>query len=69
MKWARIENNVVMEIIDFDPVGRFHPDLIWVECPENCEQRWTYIDGQFNTPISLPPPTSPEPTPEVTTQP
>lgn len=53
MKWARIENKTVMEIIDFDPVGRFHPALVWVECPENCEQRWTYVDGQFLSPQQL----------------
>lgn len=27
--WARIENNTVVEIIDFDPTGNFHPSLEW----------------------------------------
>ena len=37
-KWARVdEQNVIQEIIDFDPTDRFHPDLIWVEVPEDWE--------------------------------
>ena len=50
MKWARIENGTVMEITDIDPNGRFHPDLIWVECPEEVGQRWSYSDGIFTAP-------------------
>jgi len=49
-KWARIENNTTMEITDIDPNGRFHPDLIWVECPEEVGQRWSYSDGIFTAP-------------------
>lgn len=38
MKWARVENNEVMEITDINPDGRFHPSLIWVECPADVQQ-------------------------------
>lgn len=51
MKWARIENSTVMEITDIDPVGRFHPSLIWVECPEEVGQHWTYDGNTFSAPI------------------
>lgn len=36
--WARIENDTVMEIIDFDPEGRFHKDLEWVMCSDTAEE-------------------------------
>ena len=50
MKWARIENNLVMETTDIDPEGRFHESLIWVECPEDVVSGWTYSGSQFNPP-------------------
>lgn len=50
MKWARIENETVMEITDIDPAGRFHESLIWVQCPVEVEQRWTYANGTFSAP-------------------
>lgn len=28
--WARIENNVVVELTEIDPEGRFHQDIVWV---------------------------------------
>lgn len=51
-KWARIENNVVMEVTDIDPEGRFHPSLIWVACGDEVDQRWVY-DGisSFSIPV------------------
>jgi hypothetical protein len=30
--WARLENSRVVEIVDTDPVGRYHPDLVFVSC-------------------------------------
>lgn len=30
--WARIENNRVGEVIDFDPTDRFHPSWVWAPC-------------------------------------
>lgn len=46
--WARIEMNEttlkweVIEVIDFNPVGNYHPSLIWVECTDVVEQGFTY---------------------------
>lgn len=53
--WARIENETVMELTDIDPSDRFHPALIWVECPENTVQGMLYQGGEF-----LPAPVYPE---------
>lgn len=45
--WARIENNEVVELINFDPTGKFHPSLIWKECNDMVKQGWKYVDGKF----------------------
>ena len=37
-KWARKdENNQIVEIIDYDPSGKFHEGVIWHEVPDNTE--------------------------------
>ncbi len=59
MKYARIETGTVRETIDFDPTGRFHPSLVFVPCPDNCERGWTY-DGSTFAPYIPPPPTAEE---------
>lgn len=41
MKWARIEDGVVLEIISEDPAGRYHPSIIWVPCGDEVEPGWT----------------------------
>lgn len=51
-KYARIENNRVVEIIETDTTeGKFHPSLIFVEIPLELNQvvkiGWDYIDGKF----------------------
>lgn len=48
--WARIENNAVMELTDIDPTDRFHPSLIWVECPADTQQGYIYSNGEFSQP-------------------
>lgn len=48
--WARIENNVVMELTDIDPSGRFHPSLTWVECPVDTQLGYIYSNGEFTPP-------------------
>ena len=53
-KWARIENgNDVKEVTDIDPDGRFHPSLVWIECPDNVTDAYTYENGVF---VEPPPP-------------
>lgn len=56
--YARIENNTVAEVGTFDSIeGRFHPSLVWVECPAGTAEGDLY-DGQgFSTPPApVPPP-------------
>ena len=48
MKYARIENNTVCELIDFEPEGKFHSSLIWVACDEGIQEGWIY-DGEYFT--------------------
>ena len=53
MRYARIENNKVMEIIDFNPVGRFTEEIVaqFVECDETVEQNDIYENGIFAIPV------------------
>lgn len=41
-KYARIENGEVMEIITFDPAGKFAPDFVFVACDDTVGERDTY---------------------------
>jgi hypothetical protein len=49
MKYARIENGVVMEVIetDKDISTLYTPDLVWVPCDDSVDQRQLYVDGKF----------------------
>ncbi|HDD0187811.1 TPA: hypothetical protein O9V37_000213 [Escherichia coli] len=47
MKWARIEYEEVREVTDINPEGRFHPSLIWVECPADVAQGYFFSAGAF----------------------
>lgn len=33
MKWARFVENCAVEVIDFDPQGRFHPSIVFESVP------------------------------------
>lgn len=43
-KFARLENDTVMEVINFDPAGKFAPDFVamFVPCPDSVGERDTY---------------------------
>lgn len=49
--WARIEENLVMEVTNINPKGRFHPDLIWKKCQDGVTCGWVYEDGVFKEPV------------------
>ncbi len=53
MKYARIDDGYVVEVIDFDPAGKFHPDIIWHEVPDDVVPGATTED---NTNFTLPEP-------------
>lgn len=48
--WALIENQLVKEITDTDPNGRFHEAFLWVACHANVRPGWVYSDGEFTPP-------------------
>lgn len=47
MKYARIDNDVVAEIIDFSPVGKFVSAMIWIECDDTVLVGMDYSEGEF----------------------
>ena len=53
--WARIENNLVVELTDIDPYGRFHSDMIWVPCVERAQVGWIYDGSTLSDPETLQP--------------
>ncbi len=59
MKYARIENEVVLEVINFDPTGKYHESIVWYEVPEDVVPGAITAD---NINFTLP---EPEPEPEL----
>lgn len=60
--YARIDNGIVAELFstDGDITEMFHPDLVWVEVPDEAVAvGWTYAAGKFDTPV-VPVPTTGE---------
>ncbi len=51
--FARIEDNIVREILDVDVLPEFHPSLIWVPCPPTTTQGMIYEDGVFVDPQEI----------------
>lgn len=37
MKWVRMADGKVAEVIDFNPEGKFHPAIVWEEAPDSVE--------------------------------
>jgi len=56
--WARLENNIVKEVINFDPTDKFTSDLIWVKCDETAKEFMVFENGSFrepDTPVDIRP--------------
>jgi len=53
MKYARIENGEVREIINFNPKGKFVKEIEeqFVKCSTDTKQNDIYEDGIFTTPL------------------
>lgn len=45
--WALIVEDVVREVTDIDPTGRFHPSLSWVDCDAEVVSGNRYEGGVF----------------------
>lgn len=52
MVWALIINNIVHELTETDPTGRFSKDMTWVSVPAGItvEQGYSYASGVFTAP-------------------
>lgn len=52
-KWARINNNLVAEIISSDPTGKYSSELVWVSCGNNdlISVGWSYSNNTFTAPV------------------
>lgn len=61
MRYARIQDGRIVELGYFDSIeNRFHPSLVWVECPDEQFIEGDTFDGQVFSKALLPPPPSPE---------
>lgn len=51
--WARLVNNEVQEVIDFDPTGKYPSDMQFVSCGSDVKSRWVYDAGKktFSAPV------------------
>lgn len=49
--WALVQDGVVLETIDTDPEGRYHPDLKWRACTEQVLPGWLYTNGAFSAKV------------------
>jgi len=49
MRYARLENNKVMEVINFNPTGRFTEELSsqFIECDDSVQQHMIYNNNEF----------------------
>lgn len=58
--FARIVNDTVQDVIDFDPVGRFHVDIasLYVQVPDHVRPNATLMDGVWVNPPEPAPPTA-----------
>jgi len=57
MKWARIENGIVMEIIDVEPIGRYTEEIVnqFNTCEDDTEQGDIFEEGIYSKPQIIPP--------------
>jgi hypothetical protein len=48
--WARLEDNIVKEVINFDPADKFTGNLTWVECDGATKEFMVFENGSFREP-------------------
>lgn len=62
--WARVENNVVVERVGYDPTNSHPESTLWVSCDDTVQDGWTYANGKFSPPNIIEPPITPKLAPE-----
>lgn len=48
--WARVESDIVIEVIQAEKKPEFHPDIIIIECDANTQEDDTHSGGVFSRP-------------------
>lgn len=48
--WALIENGLVLETTDTDPMGRYHESLTWLACEDEVKYGWVHDGESFQAP-------------------
>lgn len=48
MKWARFENDRVVELTESDPTGRYHESLTFVPVPDDITENSTLNNGVWH---------------------
>jgi len=53
LRWARVENGIVREIIDLEPQGRYTPEIVaqFAVCDDTVVENDIHEDGHFKKPI------------------
>lgn len=60
-RYARIDGGIAREFLvtDADIATLFPPDLVWVACGDDVQERWLYVAGLFSAPppppVEIPP--------------
>ena len=54
MKWVKLDNNIVFNVLDHNPNGLYHIEFLkeCVQAPDNVQENWIYNpnDGTFSKP-------------------
>lgn len=45
------ENNRIVEVKANNRTFPIAEPLYWIDCPDNCQTDWTYVNGQFVEPV------------------
>lgn len=45
--WALVQDEVVLEVTEIDPEGRYHPDFKWRSCPTQVKPGWRFANALF----------------------
>lgn len=54
-KFARMDGNTVVEVVDWDPEGRYPPEMIWIACPPETVQGSTKAGNRWTHPAPVAP--------------
>lgn len=47
---ALILNNLIVQVVENDETFEVHPEMSWIDCPDETTTEWSYSDGNFISP-------------------